>query len=116
LRQATGSPVPWSPRGADALVLRVRLSPKGAFDRIEGIEHLADESSVLKVRVRAVPQDGEANRALCLLLAKSLGVPASAVHLESGSTARVKTIVISGDAAGLAAKLAKCTGSAAQDS
>ncbi len=106
MSQETGSAVPWNPRSADALVLRVRLSPKGAFDRIEGVEHLADESAVLKVRVRAVPQDGEANRALCRLLAKSLGVAASVVHLESGATARVKTIVIAGDAAGLAAKLA----------
>jgi uncharacterized protein YggU (UPF0235/DUF167 family) len=90
--------------------LRVRLSPKSAFDRIEGIEQLSDASSVLKVRVRAVPQDGEANRALCQLLAKSLGVAASAVHLESGATARIKMIVLSGDAAGLAAKLAAYAG------
>jgi uncharacterized protein len=98
--------LPWSERSVDLLAVRVRLSPKSAFDRIEGIEHLSDGSAVLKVRVRAVPQDGEANRALCLLLAKSLAIGASAIVLESGATARVKILAISGDAAGLAAKLA----------
>ncbi len=110
MRPETDSSVPWSLRAADALVLRVRLCPKSAFDRIRGIEHLSDATCVLKVRVRAVPQDGEANRALCQLLAKSLGIAASAVHLESGATARVKSLVISGDPADLAAKLATlCT-------
>ncbi len=110
MRQGIPQAPPWSERRADLLAVRVRLSPKSAFDRIEGIEHLSDGSSVLKIRVRAVPQDGEANRALCQLIAKSLAVSASAVELESGATARIKSLVISGDAAGLTAKLAALSG------
>lgn len=106
MRQGIPQALPWSERRADLLVVRVRLSPKSAFDRIGGIEFLSDGSPVLKVRVRAVPQDGEANRALCQLFAKSLAVNASAIELESGATARIKILAVSGDAAGLAAKLA----------
>ncbi len=82
------SALPWNLRAADALVLRLRLSPKSAADRIDGIAHLSDGSCVLKIRVRAVPQDGEANRALIQLLAKALDIGTSAVHLEGGATAR----------------------------
>jgi uncharacterized protein (TIGR00251 family) len=105
LTQETRPSCPWILRAADLLALRVRLSPKSAFDRIEGIEPLSDGTYVLKVRVRAPPQDGEANRALLHLLAKSLDVTVSAIHLENGATARVKTLVMSGDAASLAARL-----------
>ncbi len=101
--------LPWSARG-DALVLRVRLSPKSAADRIEGIDHLSDATAVLKVRVRALPQDGEANEALLRLLAKSLGIGTSMLHLESGATARVKVVAIAGDAAAIEARLSALCG------
>jgi uncharacterized protein YggU (UPF0235/DUF167 family) len=39
----------------------VRLTPKGGWDAVDGIEQLADGRSVLKVRVRAAASDGEAN-------------------------------------------------------
>jgi len=50
------------------------LTPKSARDEIGGIEELADGRTVLKVRVRAVPQDGEANAALQRLIAKGSDV------------------------------------------
>ena len=42
----------------------VRLTPKGGRDAVDGIERMADGRSVLKVRVRAAPSEGEANAAL----------------------------------------------------
>jgi uncharacterized protein len=45
------------------LLSPVRLTPKGSRDEIGGAERLAGGRVVLKVRVRAVPQDGEANAA-----------------------------------------------------
>ncbi|RWG37062.1 MAG: DUF167 domain-containing protein, partial [Mesorhizobium sp.] len=46
---------PFRPRD-DGIDLFVRLTPKAAVDRIEGIETAADGRSHLKARVRAVPE------------------------------------------------------------
>ena len=92
---------------ADGLILSVRLTPKSGRDEIGGVERLADGRTVLKARVRAVPQDGEANEALVRLLAKSLKISASAVRLEAGAHGRLKTLSLQGDAATLAASLAR---------
>ncbi|KAB0264680.1 DUF167 family protein [Microvirga brassicacearum] len=102
--------MPWRPR-PDGLEVRVRVTPRGGRDAIEGIDIMADGQRVLKVRVRAVPEDGAANEAVRRLLAKALRLPASAVRLEAGATARLKTFVVEGDAQDLTTRLAAMTGS-----
>ncbi len=96
--------VPWTatPGG---LRLSVRLTPRGGRDGVDGIEVLADGRAVLKARVRAAPSEGEANAALVALLARSLSVSRSAVTLAAGSTARLKTLLIAGEADRLAERL-----------
>jgi uncharacterized protein YggU (UPF0235/DUF167 family) len=96
---------PWrvTPGG---LEVRVRVTPKGGRDAIEGVERLADGRGTLKIRVRVAPENGAANEAVTRLLAKALGRPASASALVSGATARVKTIFVEGEGAALAARLA----------
>ncbi|MER9417767.1 DUF167 family protein [Mesorhizobium sp. M0306] len=89
----------------DGIDLFVRLTPKSAMDRLEGIETSADGRSHLKARVRAVPENGAANRALERLVAKALGVPASAVSIVAGGTARLKTLRALGDPAALAKRI-----------
>lgn len=84
------------------LDLFVRLTPKAAVDRLEGVETSADGRSHLKARVRAVPENGAANAALQKLLAKALDVPASAVSVVAGGTSRLKTLRISGEPRSLA--------------
>lgn len=74
----------------------MRLTPKGGRDAIDGVEELADGRSVLKVRVRAAPTGGEANDALCRLIAKVFGVPPRAVVLSAGATSRIKRLTILG--------------------
>jgi uncharacterized protein YggU (UPF0235/DUF167 family) len=91
--------------------VRVRVTPRGGRDAIEGIDIMSDGQRVLKVRVRAVPEDGAANEAVRRLLAKALRLPASAIRLEAGATARLKTFVMVGDAQDLTARLAMMTGS-----
>lgn len=85
--------------------MRVRLTPKSAFDRVEGMEQTAD-GPALKARVRAVPEDGKANSALEALLADWLDVPKRAVALTGGSKSRVKTLTIAGAPSDLAARAA----------
>lgn len=87
---------------AGAILLTVRLTPRAARDAIEGVGVLADGQAVALARVRAVPEDGAANRALVALLAKAFGRPKSAIKLTGGATARVKHLRIAGDPAELA--------------
>jgi uncharacterized protein YggU (UPF0235/DUF167 family) len=88
------------------LRLRLRVTPNAAADRIDGPETLADGTSVLRLRVRAVPEGGRANAAVVALLAKTLKLPKSAVTLVAGESARLKTVHLSGDPADLAERLA----------
>lgn len=89
--------------------LRVRLTPRGGRDAIDGWSGAeprdGDEGRVLKARVAAPPVDGAANAALVRLVASALGVPKSAVTVVAGQTARIKTLEIDGDPAALSARL-----------
>ena len=96
--------LPWTVR-PEGLVIEVRLTPRAAMDRIDGVEILSDGRPVLKARVRAVPEKGLANEAILKLLAKALGLPASRAQLLSGDTARRKSVLLEGDGAVLAQKL-----------
>ena len=78
--------------------MRVRLTPNGSRDAIEGGQLLADGTSCLKCRVRAVPEKGAANAALEKLVARTLRIPKRQVSVISGHTARLKTVRISGGA------------------
>jgi len=97
---------PWAAT-AGGVILTVRLTPKGGRDAIDGVETLSDGSTVLKVRVRAIPSEGEANAALGRVLAKALAVPPRDVEIVSGHTSRIKRVKISGDAAALTLALEK---------
>lgn len=90
---------------AGGLEIHIRLTPRGGRDALERVAVQADGKTILKARVSAPPDDGGANDALIRLIAKSLRRPASSVTLASGHTARVKTLVVAGDAERLAADL-----------
>lgn len=93
------------------LHIAVRLTPKGGRDGIDGMEILSDGRAVIKARVRAAPENNEANTALVALFAKMLGVAKSMVALESGATSRLKMLAVQGDSDRLAARLSElCSG------
>lgn len=48
----------------------------------------------LKVRVKAVPEDGKANEELCGFLARHYGVARGAVEIVSGATSQRKRVRI----------------------
>jgi len=74
-------PLPaWLSRNADgSWLIRVKAVPGASRDEIAGV--LGDR---LKIRISAPPEGGKANKAICRLLAKRLGVPPRDVSLERG--------------------------------
>lgn len=50
----------------------------------------------MSVRVTVAPEDGKANAAACALIARSLGVPKSAVSVARGETSRHKQLEVEG--------------------
>ena len=99
---------PWRP-ATGGISVALRVTPRGGRDGIDGIETLADGRSVLKVRVRAVADGGEANRAVTELLARAVGVRKADVRLLSGATSRLKQVAIDGDPERLGAALRALT-------
>jgi len=91
---------PWTAT-ADGVVVDVRLTPRGGRDAIEGMERRADGRAVLKARVRVAPADGEANSALCRLIADALGIARRQVTVTAGATSRLKRIRLTGEPAAL---------------
>jgi uncharacterized protein YggU (UPF0235/DUF167 family) len=65
-------------------------------DEIAGLETFGDET-VLKARVRALPEGGRANEALERLIASWLKVPPSSVRVAQGGKSRLKQVEIAGD-------------------
>ena len=87
----------------------LRVTPRGGRDDIDGLETLANGRTVVKVRVRAIADGGEANRAVTELLAKALGVRKASVRILSGATSRRKQIAVDGDPAKLGDALRRLT-------
>jgi uncharacterized protein len=99
---------PWC-YSTGGISVALRVTPRGGRDDIDGIETLADGRTVVKVRVRAIAEGGEANRAVTELLAKTLEVPKAKVRLLSGATSRLKQIAVDGDPAKLGEALRALT-------
>lgn len=70
---------------------RLRAVPRSPRDEIVGWQ-----GDVLLIRLRAPPVEGRANEALRRLLARSLGLPGSAVEIVAGRSSRNKTVRVVG--------------------
>jgi uncharacterized protein len=67
--------------------LDVKVTPQSRRDEVAGIRNGA-----LVVKTTAAPDKGKANAALIALLAKSMGIPKSALQFFSGETDRNKVV------------------------
>jgi uncharacterized protein len=90
------APRPWRPV-AGGLALSVRVTPKSSRDAVDGLETRGD-LPVIKVRVRALPEDGKANAAVAQVIAAWLDVAKRSAAVTGGLTSRDKTVTLSGDA------------------
>jgi uncharacterized protein (TIGR00251 family) len=73
------------------MTLRVRVRPRASRDEIVG-----QRDGALVVRLTAPPAEGRANKALCRLIARRLGIAPSRVSLVSGAKSRDKLLQIEG--------------------
>lgn len=71
--------------------LRVKVVPGAARSEVAGLLGAA-----VKVRVAAPPEGGQANCAVCALLAERLGLPLARVTVVAGPAAPVKVIRLVG--------------------
>ncbi|PIW30164.1 MAG: hypothetical protein COW29_04700 [Rhodobacterales bacterium CG15_BIG_FIL_POST_REV_8_21_14_020_59_13] len=85
-------------RTPDGFHLPVRLTPNARRDSLDGWDTDADGQAVLRVHVRAIPENGKANTALVKLLAKRLGIGKTRVNVTRGQTSRIKTVSVDCDA------------------
>ena len=98
------APAGWMRAVDGGVLVAVRVTPKAGADRIAGLHVAADGALRLAVKVRAAPDRGAANVALCALLAVGFGVPGSAVAVVAGASARLKTVRIASEMASLEAR------------
>lgn len=77
-----------TPKGT---LVKIRLNPKSSQETIEGLH-----GDALKVKVKAPPVDGKANKALVKYLAKRLGLTGKEIEITSGHTSRNKVLLVHG--------------------
>ena len=71
--------------------LSLHVQPRAGRTEVVG-----PHGDALKIRLAAPPVDGEANAELIRFLAKTFGVPNSAVSIESGATGKRKRVRVMG--------------------
>lgn len=93
--------------GKGGLLLAVRVTPKSSRDEVTGLHVAADGAVSLAVKVTAPPDKGKANKAVIETVARAAGLPKSALSLVSGEIDRNKTLLVTGNPAGLEALMAR---------
>ena len=73
------------------MCFNVIVVPRASRSRVVGVH-----AGSLKVTLAAPPVDGEANAALCDLIAKQLGVPKRSVLIQRGAQSKNKTVQVMG--------------------
>ncbi len=71
------------------LVIKVFVQPRSSRNSIVG-----PHGDALKIKLTAPPVAGEANRLCIKFLAKSLGLPKTALEILSGHTSRTKQVLV----------------------
>jgi len=75
----------------EGVVIPVRVSAGASRDRV-----LGEHAGALKMAVSAPPERGKANKAVCALVARALGIPKAHASIVAGETSRDKKVLIRG--------------------
>lgn len=76
---------------SDGVVLNVRAQPRSSR---AGLDSLMGDA--VKVRLRAAPVDGKANKELVETLADAFGLPKARVVFKGGETSKTKRVLLVG--------------------
>ena len=76
-------------REVDSLVLAIYVQPASKRNSIEEIDVWRGR---LNLAVKATPQKGSANRALCELISESFSIPLANIQIISGHRSRQKSV------------------------
>lgn len=79
--------------------LVVRVTPRAGRDGLDGWTTDAAGRPLLRLKVSAPPADGAANASAVAVIARALGLKASAVRLAGGAASRIKTFDIDAEEA-----------------
>lgn len=75
--------------------IALKVTPGARRNEILGWEEDYPQiGRVLRVKIAAPPVEGKANKEIVAFMAKTLGIPKSAVELLHGSTGRIKLIQV----------------------
>ena len=75
----------------EGVVLSIRARPRSSKAGLDGV---AD--GAVRVRIRAAPVDGKANRELIETVAEAFGIAKSRVSFRSGETSKTKRLLLAG--------------------
>ena len=89
-------------RNPQGVTIQLRVQPRA---RRTELERTAE--GALKAAVTAAPEDGKANDAVVALLAQAWRLPKSTIEIVRGGTAREKTLMVAGEPAALADRIAE---------
>ena len=77
---------------AEGVILNVRAQPRASRAGLDGV--IGDEA--VKVRIKAAPVDGKANKELIETLAEAFHLPKRAVVFKGGETSKTKRLLLTG--------------------
>ena len=92
---------------ANGLLIRIRITPNVARDKIDRLDVDAAGTCRLRVTVTVVPEKGKANKALIKYLSKAWHLPKSSFTIIAGELTRNKMIEITGNTHSLRLKIEK---------
>lgn len=75
----------------EGVVLNVRAAPRSSRAGVDGVV-----GDAVKVRIRAAPVDGKANKELIETLSDCFDLPKSAIEILGGDTSKTKRVLLRG--------------------
>jgi uncharacterized protein (TIGR00251 family) len=95
----------WLTRHPEGARVALRVTPRAASSRVQGIDVDGAGQAHLSVRVSAPPEAGKANAALIKLLARRWRMPQGDLEVVSGAGARRKVLQVRGSPDAVVARL-----------